>query len=176
MLNSPSSLKCTPLKNKPKLATIHELPPLFRLSKSTTEINNRDRFESQFDDDFKVRTTEDADSSSEIGFSLRQENSGVHCPPLEKSFFCNEQLPTSGSENQMSVQEDDPFPPKSPVNFKRCKQAKELAVDCRNISYQYGHGRKANKVLNDVTLKVPLGGIYGLLGPSGCGMFSLSLF
>ena len=74
----------------------------------------------------------------------------------------------------MSGPEDDQFLPKTPVKFKsqQSKQAKELAVDVRNISYQYGHGRKANKVLNDVTLKVPLGGIYGLLGPSGCGTVS----
>ena len=93
----------------------------------------------------------------------------MNCLPLEKSFFVTE-LPSSTSDNRMSGPEDDPFTSKSPVNFKKQpKQAKELAVDVRNISYQYGFGRKANKVLNDVTLKVPLGGIYGLLGPSGCG-------
>ena len=53
------------------------------------------------------------------------------------------------------------------------KKPKELAVDVRNVCYQYGIGRKATRVLNDITLKVPLGGIYGLLGPSGCGKTSL---
>lgn len=133
----------------------------------------------QFDDDFKAKSTEDTDSSglSETGFNLRRENSGANCPPLEKSFFYSEQLPSASDDNLMSGPEDDQFLPKTPVRFKsqQSKQAKELAVDVRNISYQYGHGRKANKVLNDVTLKVPLGGIYGLLGPSGCGMFACCL-
>ena len=171
--NSPASLKSTSLNQKPKLATIHELPQLFK-SKSTTEITNANNFKNQFDDDFKVKSIEDDNCSnlSEIGLNLRNENSSLNCGKnFEESFFCNEELPSPA--NNLINNQDNPFLIKTPLNFKsqQSKERKDLAVDLRNISYQYGYGRKANKVLNDVTLRVPLGGIYGLLGPSGKFVF-----
>jgi len=161
-LNSPSS--CKTLNNKPKLATIDELPHMVK-SKSTTEIAT-----GFFEDDFKIpnsKLNDDDSYHSDVEFNLRRENLN------EKSFFRDEDVRSSAG-NMINSQHDDPFLIKTPTfKNRRPKKPKELAVDIRNVTYQYGVGRKATKVLNDISLKVPLGGIYGLLGPSGCGKTSL---
>jgi ABC-type multidrug transport system ATPase subunit len=40
------------------------------------------------------------------------------------------------------------------------------AIETRNLSYSFGHKRK---VVNDLSLQVPEGSIYGFLGPNGAG-------
>jgi lantibiotic transport system ATP-binding protein len=41
-----------------------------------------------------------------------------------------------------------------------------LAIETRDLSWSFGHKRK---VVNDLSLKVPEGSIYGFLGPNGAG-------
>ena len=45
-----------------------------------------------------------------------------------------------------------------------------IAVDIKNVSFHYN---SFNSVLNDITLQVPQGKIYALLGASGCGKTTL---
>jgi ABC-type multidrug transport system ATPase subunit len=40
------------------------------------------------------------------------------------------------------------------------------AIETQNLSFSFGHGRK---VVNDLSLQVPEGSIYGFLGPNGAG-------
>jgi len=166
--NSPSSFKSVTIDNKPKLATIHELPSQLFKSRSTTQIETNGK--NNFDDEFKIKSYQDDNSSilSEIGFNLRKENSSINCENLDKSFFCNDDI--NSPVSNLALNHEDPYTIKID-SFQDNKRPKELAVDAQNVSYQYS--KKMSKVLNDVTLKVPLGGIYGLLGASGCGKTSL---
>lgn len=162
--NSPASLKSP--SNKPKLETIHELPAnnLFK-SKSTTEINT-DSIKG-FNDNFTgIKSKEDNDrsNSGEVGYQLRKDSF---------NFDQNSQLNEPNYFEDDSKQDFTLVKPPTQLRTQLSKPAKELAVDVRNISFGYGKGPGATKVLNDITLRVPLGGIYGLLGPSGCGKTSL---
>lgn len=40
------------------------------------------------------------------------------------------------------------------------------AIETKDLNYSFGHGRK---VVNDLSLRVPQGSIYGFLGPNGAG-------
>uniref|UniRef100_T1KY65 Uncharacterized protein n=2 Tax=Tetranychus urticae TaxID=32264 RepID=T1KY65_TETUR len=48
-----------------------------------------------------------------------------------------------------------------------------LAVQMKNVSYNYGTSVKPMIALNNVNVHIPEGIIYGLLGPSGCGKTTL---
>ncbi|KAH9393458.1 hypothetical protein TYRP_021797 [Tyrophagus putrescentiae] len=49
----------------------------------------------------------------------------------------------------------------------------QYATTVTNVTFAYGRGKKAVNALNDITIKVPVGSIYGILGPSGCGKSTL---
>ena len=40
------------------------------------------------------------------------------------------------------------------------------AIETKDLSYSFGHARK---VVNNLSLQVPTGSIYGFLGPNGAG-------
>ncbi|MGC4083647.1 MAG: ABC transporter ATP-binding protein [Vicinamibacterales bacterium] len=46
-------------------------------------------------------------------------------------------------------------------------------LDVHALSFAYGHGANARRVLADVTLNVPRGAVVGLLGPNGSGKTTL---
>ncbi|UJR07556.1 hypothetical protein I4U23_011844 [Adineta vaga] len=52
-------------------------------------------------------------------------------------------------------------------------EATDLAVCVEGAWKNYGYWWKSMTALHDVTLRVPVGVIYGLLGPSGCGKTTL---
>ena len=43
------------------------------------------------------------------------------------------------------------------------------AIVLEDVSFSYGFGPRTISVLNELSLDVQAGTIYGLLGPSGCG-------
>jgi len=185
-LNSPSSLKT--LDSKQKLATIEELPARQK-SKSTTEIPSN--AQKMFEDNFQIKSNECEDTSAsvgELGYNMRKANSNggrmKRTNPDKTNFFAdnhNRESSTNVSSINHHQHSEDPFLIKTPeikdkkkhYHHNHRQTPLELAVDIRNVNYQYGYGSSAIKVLNDISVKVPLGGIYGLLGPSGCGKTSL---
>lgn len=70
--------------------------------------------------------------------------------------------PTKSADNQTASSTSSGLPP---------------AVLCRNVSFDYRHQKvNSSNVLKNVNLNCQIGSIYGLLGPSGCGMFGFQTF
>lgn len=87
--------------------------------------------------------------------------------PIGTKNFAYDNFAFYRGKGDVSLQPNEARPP---VEVS-AKDSAEIAVQIKDVTLSYGR----HKVLDGINMNVPVSKIYGLLGPSGCGLCSLYL-
>lgn len=85
--------------------------------------------------------------------------------PIGTTNFAYDNFAFYRGKGDVSLQPSEARPPAE----ISAQDSAEIAVQIKDVTLSYGR----HKVLDGINMNVPVSKIYGLLGPSGCGLRSL---